>query len=139
MRGCYLVVMAEDFLASALAAEASSRAPHDPDYPLFHVAPPVGRLNDPNGLIEVGGTYHAFFQYTPEHPRKLVYWGHATSRDLTCWDYHAPAILPDTHQDANGAYSGTAIEVGDHVELWYTGNYKDPETGERSFITSWGI
>ena len=125
------MVMAEDFLASALAAEASSRAPHDPDYPLFHVAPPVGRLNDPNGLIEVGGTYHAFFQYTPEHPRKLVYWGHATSRDLTRWDYHAPAILPDTHQDANGAYSGTAIEVGDHVELWYTGNYKDPETGER--------
>ncbi len=57
--------MAEDFLASALAAEASSRAPQDPDYPLFHVAPPVGRLNDPNGLIEVGGTYHAFFQYTP--------------------------------------------------------------------------
>ena len=91
----------------------------------------MGRLNDPNGLIEVGGTYHAFFQYTPEHPRKLVYWGHATSRDLTRWDYHAPAILPDTHQDANGAYSGTAIEVGDHVELWYTGNYKDPETGER--------
>ena len=123
--------MAEDFLASALAAEASSRAPHDPDYPLFHVAPPVGRLNDPNGLIEVGGTYHAFFQYTPEHPRKLVYWGHATSRDLTRWDYHAPAILPDTHQDANGAYSGTAIDAGDHVELWYTGNYKDPETGER--------
>ena len=68
-------------------------------YPLFHVAPPVGRLNDPNGLIEVGGTYHAFFQYTPEHPRKLVYWGHATSRDLTRWDYHAPAILPDARQD----------------------------------------
>ena len=129
--GCYREVMAEDFLASALAAEASSRAQQDPDYPLFHVAPPVGRLNDPNGLIEVGGTYHAFFQYTPEHPRRLVYWGHATSADLTRWDYYAPAILPDTRQDANGAYSGTAIEVGDHVELWYTGNYKDPETGER--------
>ena len=125
------MVMAEDFLASALAAEASSRAPQDPDYPLFHVAPPVGRLNDPNGLIEVDGVYHAFFQYTPEHPRRLVYWGHASSTDLTRWDYHAPAILPDTHQDANGAYSGTAIEVGDHVELWYTGNYKDAETGER--------
>ena len=123
--------MAEDLLASALAAEASSRAPHDPDYPLFHVAPPVGRLNDPNGLIEVGATYHAFFQYTPEHPRKLVYWGHATSQDLTRWEYHAPAILPDARQDRNGAYSGTAIEVGDHVELWYTGNYKDAETGER--------
>ena len=123
--------MAEDFLASALEAEADSRARQDPDYPLFHVAPPVGRLNDPNGLIEVGGTYHAFFQYTPQHPRKLIYWGHATSADLTHWDYHAPAILPDTRQDRNGAYSGTAIEVGDHVELWYTGNYKDAETGER--------
>lgn len=75
--------MVEDFLASALEAEAGSRARQDPDYPLFHVAPPVGRLNDPNGLIEVGGTYHAFFQYTPQHPRKLVYWGHATSTDLT--------------------------------------------------------
>ena len=123
--------MVEDFLASALEAEAGSRARQDPDYPLFHVAPPVGRLNDPNGLIEVGGTYHAFFQYTPQHPRKLVYWGHATSTDLTHWDYHAPAILPDTRQDRNGAYSGTAIEVGDHVELWYTGNFKDAETGER--------
>ena len=132
MRGCYLVVMAEDFLASALAAEASSRAPHDPDYPLFHVAPPGGTTERPRmASLRSAGTYHAFFQYTPEHPRKLVYWGHATSRDLTRWDYHAPAILPDTHQDANGAYSGTAIEVGDHVELWYTGNYKDAETGER--------
>lgn len=123
--------MAEDFLASALEAEAASRARQDPDYPLFHVAPPVGRLNDPNGLIEVGGTYHAFFQYTPQHPRKLVYWGHATSTDLTRWDYHDPAILPDERQDRNGAYSGTAIDVGDHVELWYTGNYKDAQTGER--------
>ena len=95
------------------------------------MAPKVGRLNDPNGLIEVGGTFHAFFQYTPEHPRRLVYWGHASSTDLTHWNYHAPAILPDTHQDANGAYSGTAIEVGERVELWYTGNYKDAETGER--------
>ena len=75
------MVMAEDFLASALAAEASSRAPHDPDYPLFHVAPPVGRLNDPNGLIEVGGTYHAFFQYTPEHPRRCLSVGYQTLDD----------------------------------------------------------
>ena len=123
--------MAEDILASALAAEAASRARHDPDHPLFHVAPPVGRLNDPNGLIEINGTYHVFFQYTPEHPRKLVYWGHASSRDLLRWDYHPPAILPDARQDRDGAYSGTAIDAGDHVELWYTGNYKDAQTGER--------
>lgn len=123
--------MAEDFMLSALNAERASLARQDPDHPLFHVAPPVGRLNDPNGLIVDSGTYHAFFQYTPEHPRKLVYWGHARSTDLVHWTYLPPAILPDSRQDRNGAYSGTAIGTDDGVELWYTGNYKDAETGER--------
>ncbi len=123
--------MTEDFLALALEAERNSRAHDDADRPTFHIAPPVGRLNDPNGLIVDGEDYHAFFQYTPEHPKKFVYWGHAVSRDLVHWDYLEPAILPDCHQDANGAYSGTAIGVDGGVELWYTGNYKDPETGER--------
>ena len=118
-------------MLSALNAERASLARQDPDHPLFHVAPPVGRLNDPNGLIVDSGTYHAFFQYTPEHPRKLVYWGHARSTDLVHWTYLPPAILPDSRQDRNGAYSGTAIGTDDGVELWYTGNYKDADTGER--------
>lgn len=123
--------MTEDYLTLARDTERNSHAREDADYPQFHIAPPVGRLNDPNGLIVDGDTYHAFFQYTPEHPRKLVYWGHATSTDLAHWTYMDPAILPDCHQDANGAYSGTAIGVDGGVELWYTGNYKDPDTGER--------
>lgn len=123
--------MSTDFLARAEAAERNSRARDDADRPAFHVAPLVGRLNDPNGLIVDGEDYHAFFQYAPEHPLKFVYWGHAVSKDLVHWDYRAPAILPDSHQDANGAYSGTAIGVEGGVELWYTGNYKDPGTGER--------
>ena len=123
--------MSQDFLARAEAAERTSSARDDADFPLFHIAPPVGRLNDPNGLIVDGEDYHVFFQYTPEHPEKLVYWGHAVSRDLVHWTYREPAILPDSHQDANGAYSGTAIGVEGGVELWYTGNYKDPDTGER--------
>ncbi len=118
-------------MALARQAERNSTAAQDPDYPTFHVAPPVGRLNDPNGLIVDGDTYHAFYQYTPHHPRRLVYWGHATSPDLVNWTQHAPAIAPDCHQDANGAYSGTAIATPDGVELWYTGNYKDPVTDER--------
>lgn len=123
--------MSQDFLARAKAAERNSKASEDPDYPLFHVAPPVGRLNDPNGLIVDGENYHAFFQYTPEHPLRFVYWGHAVSKDLVNWEYKAPAILPDSHQDANGAYSGSAIGVDGGVELWYTGNYKDPQSGQR--------
>ena len=48
--------MTEDLSALAKDAVAASRAASDPDYPVFHVAPPVGRLNDPNGLLVDGGT-----------------------------------------------------------------------------------
>ncbi|MDO4259579.1 MAG: glycoside hydrolase family 32 protein [Actinomycetaceae bacterium] len=117
----------EDLSALAADAVARSSATTDPDFPRVHVAPPVGRLNDPNGLIQIGDTYHAFYQFSPLHPRKLVYWGHATSTDLTHWTHHDPAIIPDAPFDANGAYSGTAIATDSGVELWYTGNLKDDE------------
>ena len=31
----------------------------------LHLMPPVGWLNDPNGLCQFQGIYHAFFQYSP--------------------------------------------------------------------------
>ena len=31
----------------------------------LHLMPPVGWLNDPNGLCQFNGIYHAFFQYYP--------------------------------------------------------------------------
>ena len=34
-------------------------------YPVFHLAPPAGWMNDPNGLIYFNGRYHAFFQHHP--------------------------------------------------------------------------
>ncbi len=34
-------------------------------YPIFHLAPPAGWMNDPNGLIYFNGRYHAFFQHHP--------------------------------------------------------------------------
>ena len=34
----------------------------------FHLMPPVGWLNDPNGLCQLGGTYHVFHQYSPDWP-----------------------------------------------------------------------
>lgn len=105
----------EDLRALAYEAIATSRAVSDPDYPLIHLAPPTGRLNDPNGLVYDGGVWHAFFQLTPlpgahgQGLRKLVYWGHATSTDLLHWTHHAPAIIPDSPYDASGAYSGSGL------------------------------
>lgn len=135
--------MTEDLRALALAAVGSSRATEDPDYPRYHVAPPVGRLNDPNGLLVDAGTYHAFYQFSPFHPhRKLVYWGHASSRDLVTWHHHDPAIVPDSPYDRSGAYSGNALVLEDaevdHApasapyQLFFTGNLKDPVTDERT-------
>lgn len=135
--------MTEDLRAQAARAIADSTALADPDYPAIHLAPPVGRLNDPNGLLIDGGTAHAFYQFTPMHPTKrLVFWGHASSSDLTHWQQHEPAIIPDSFYDANGAYSGNAIilegeELG-HApadaayQLFFTGNLKDAQTGERT-------
>ena len=122
----------------AVRAVEDSRASKDPDYPRYHVAPPVGRLNDPNGLIVDGNTYHAFYQFGPFFPHeKVIYWGHAVSTDLLHWEDRGPAVIPNSRYDRNGAYSGTGLIIDDDVPdsvrfaLFYTGNYKDPETGER--------
>ena len=34
----------------------------------FHLMPPAGWLNDPNGLCQFKGVYHVFFQYAPDNP-----------------------------------------------------------------------
>ena len=40
----------------------------DPFRQKIHLMPPVGWLNDPNGLCQFQGTYHGFFQYSPFDP-----------------------------------------------------------------------
>ena len=47
-----------------------------------HLMPPVGWLNDPNGLCWYKGRYHVFFQYAPfDVEGGLKFWGHYTSED----------------------------------------------------------
>lgn len=102
----------------------------------FHLMPPVGWLNDPNGLCQLNGTYHVFFQYSPDWPVPHAPrgWGHFTSADLVHW--HAAgrgfAIAPDTPDEASGAYSGCAVPVPGGARLYYTGNVK--ELGDFDFV-----
>lgn len=91
----------------------------------YHVMPPVGWLNDPNGLCQLGGVYHLFFQYSPSNPcGALKYWGHYVSTDLISWEYTGIALYPDMPYDCHGVYSGSALVENDKAYLYYTGNVK---------------
>lgn len=99
----------------------------------FHLMPPAGWMNDPNGLCCYKGMYHVFFQYAPESPTgKTRYWGHYVSENLTSWDYAGIALKSDTSWDRSGAYSGSAFVEDGQMELFYTGNVK--EDGDFDYI-----
>lgn len=36
--------------------------------PAYHVTPPQGRLNDPNGMYVDGDTLHVYYQHDPGFP-----------------------------------------------------------------------
>lgn len=91
----------------------------------WHIEPPWGLLNDPNGLIWYKGNYYAFFQwnrFAKDHSNKG--WGLATSPDLVHWQFRGSALLPDQPYDAQGVYSGSALERDGKLCLYYTGNVK---------------
>lgn len=91
----------------------------------YHLQPPIGWLNDPNGLCQIGDTYHIYFQYTPFNPEGGTgLWGHMTTKDFIHYDEQEPAIYPDSIWDANGAYSGSAYEEEGNYYFFYTGNIK---------------
>lgn len=101
----------------------------------YHITPPVGWMNDPNGLCQFRGQYHVFFQYAPFYPSDNVKaWGHYVSEDLINWKYIDAPILPDTKWDKDGAYSGSALIEDDKIHLFYTGNTK--EEGDYDYITA---
>ena len=117
-------------LLSARRAEAEGMERISPEErPAFHLTPPAGWLNDPNGFSFYGGKYHLFFQYNPyaAHWDKM-HWGHAVTSDLLRWTYLPAVLAPDSVLDEGGCFSGSAIELGDGRQLlMYTGLTPAPE------------
>ncbi|MCR4687119.1 MAG: glycoside hydrolase family 32 protein [Lachnospiraceae bacterium] len=98
----------------------------------FHLMPPVGWLNDPNGLCECNGVFHIFFQYSPKNPNGgEKYWGHYTTTDFISYTYTGPFMSPDNELDKNGVYSGSAYVEDGEIYIYYTGNVKEP--GEHDY------
>lgn len=99
----------------------------------YHIMPPIGWINDPNGLCEFNGEYHCYYQYSPLSPTGgLKFWGHTTSKDLVNWEDKGVALYPDIKEDKDGVYSGSAFVKDDTIYFFYTGNVKHP--GNHDYI-----
>lgn len=92
----------------------------------FHIEPPDGWLNDPNGLSFYKGEYHVYFQYSPIAPDGHTPrgWGHYHGSDLMHMTYDRAVMMPDIPEDSHGVYSGSAIENDGILHIFYTGNVK---------------
>ena len=114
-------------LDKKLDPEQAKKVQESKWYPKYHVAPPVGWLNDPNGFSYYKGEYHIFYQY---HPYSVnwgpMHWGHSTSKDLCHWEHQPIAITPgafsEGHEwyDWDGCFSGCGYEFEGKLWLMYT-------------------
>lgn len=99
----------------------------------FHLMPPVGWMNDPNGLCQMNGIYHVFFQYSPlSATGGIKLWGHYTSQNLLKWKYEGVTLIPDNEFDRDGIYSGSGYVENGQMHLFYTGNVK--ENGAHNYV-----
>ncbi|MDE7439402.1 MAG: GH32 C-terminal domain-containing protein, partial [Clostridia bacterium] len=85
----------------------------------YHMMPPIGWLNDPNGLIYFKDRFHLYYQFNPyaSCPGKMC-WGHFVSEDLISYVDDGVALKPDI-EDAS-AYSGGSIESDGKIIAFYT-------------------
>lgn len=118
---------AQSLLPAILQAvlKGQPKALQDEHYPDWHLAPPTGLLNDPNGFIHFAGRYHLFYQWNAfgcQHIHKC--WGHWSSADLLHWQHEPIALMPDEEYDRTGCYSGSAVDNQGVLTLCYTGNVK---------------
>lgn len=109
-----------DTSTAAAALVASARA--DRLRPVFHFTAPAGWLNDPNGVGQVDGVHHLFYQHNPYAPvHDRIHWGHAVSDDLVRWRDRPIALRPGEGQDAEGCWSGVLVDDGGTPTLIYSG------------------
>ncbi len=95
--------------------------------PKYHFAPPVGWMNDPNGLIRFGEKYHLFYQFYPYEPKNgPMHWGHFVSDDLVTYGDASVALAPNAQYE-DGCFSGGAEIDNGNLVLLYTRHHDETE------------
>ncbi|MFC0323457.1 glycoside hydrolase family 32 protein [Gallibacterium melopsittaci] len=111
-----------------LAAQVAQDIHHRPQY---HLAPPTGLLNDPNGLIFDGHHYHIFYQWFPFGAlHGMKHWRHYRTKDFQHFEL-ADCLIPDELFESHGCYSGGAINYQDKIVVFYTGNTRRESDNQR--------
>lgn len=127
--------MKQKLQTAQLALEQLQAHRGDEFYPSFHLAPPAGWMNDPNGLTWFAGHYHAFYQHHPmSEDWGPMHWGHATSSDMVHWQHQPIALAPGDEYDRDGCFSGSAVDDNGVLSLLYTGHVWLKEPGDDSGI-----
>ena len=113
-------------------AEIAQTVQKDKDFrPHFHIAPPTGLMNDPNGLIFDGEKYHLFYQWFPfDAIHGMKHWKHLITKDFHHYQ-SADDLIPCELFESHGCYSGGALKVGDKLAMFYTGNTRRPSDNQR--------
>lgn len=91
----------------------------------YHLQPPIGWMNDPNGVVTIDEEHHVFYQYYPyDSVWGPMHWGHSKTRDGINWKQLPVALAPDKKYDEHGCFSGTSVYLDDQLTLMYTGGSK---------------
>ena len=91
----------------------------------YHMSPPVGWMNDPNGLVYFNNKYHLFYQFYPYDSKwGPMHWGHFESEDLINYKDVSVALAPDANILETGCFSGGAIVDDNKLNLVYTKHYE---------------
>lgn len=104
----------------------------------YHMIPPIGWMNDPNGLIKINETYHLFYQYYPYDSKwGPMHWGHFSSKDLIKYENLPVALCPNTQINESGCFSGSAIFFNNSLNLIYTKHFeKDDLKNEEIYLAT---
>ena len=95
----------------------------------FHMMPPTGWMNDPNGFSYFNGKWHLFYQWYPfAGYHGMKHWYHVVSDDLVHWKNIGLGMKPTLNYDNYGCFSGSGFVKNEFLYLVYTGNHKDIST-----------